>query len=61
MDTDSPITTPCPRCGGKGTHHIAARRRAKTGTQGIKGARDRAIVPYELSEDICIAVEKALA
>ena len=32
--------------------HVAAPRGAKTGTQGLKGARTRSMVPYELSKEL---------
>jgi hypothetical protein len=34
------------------TCHVAAPRGAKTGTQGIKGAKNRSQVPYELGEEL---------
>ena len=39
--------------------HEAAPRGSRTGTQGIKGAKLRSMIPYELSESICDAVHKA--
>ena len=33
--------------------HESAPRGSRTGTQGIKGAKDRAIVPEELSKELC--------
>lgn len=39
--------------------HEAAPRGAKTGTQGIKDPAMRAFLPWELSEEICLAVEAA--
>jgi len=36
--------------------HIAAPRGSSTGTQGIKGARDRSRVPYELGKEILEAI-----
>ncbi len=38
--------------------HEEARRGAKTGTQGLKNSTLRALIPYELSLEICIACEK---
>lgn len=32
--------------------HVAAPRGSRTGTQGLKGAKDRSMVPYELGEEI---------
>lgn len=40
--------------------HDAAPRGSKTGTQGIKGSADRAIVAYEFSKSICEAMEQHL-
>lgn len=37
--------------------HEAAPRGAKTGTQGLKGARQRSQVPYKLGEEILKALE----
>ena len=50
-----------PMCKNGASCHESAPRGAKTGTQGIKGAALRAVVPYQLSEDVCIACEEALA
>lgn len=36
--------------------HEAAPRGSRTGTQGLKGAKDRSRVPYELSNEIRLAV-----
>lgn len=36
--------------------HEAAPRGAKTGTQGLKGARERSRVPYELGQEILYAL-----
>ena len=38
--------------GNKDCHHEPAPRGSKTGTQGIKGARDRSIIPSELFKEI---------
>jgi hypothetical protein len=37
--------------------HEAAPRGAKTGTQGLKGARERSRVPYALGEELLKALE----
>ena len=37
--------------------HEAAPRGAKTGTQGLKGARERSRVPYSLGEELLKAIE----
>ena len=45
-----------PPCKRGSLCHVSAPRGSKTGTQGIKGARDRAIIPHQLCEhivDIC--------
>jgi len=39
------------------TCHVAAPRGSVTGTQGIKGARDRSMIPYELSQELLKVVE----
>jgi hypothetical protein len=36
--------------------HEAAPRGSRTGTQGLKGAKERSKVPYELSKEICDAI-----
>lgn len=38
--------------------HESAPRGSRTGTQGIKGAKDRSRVPYELSKELLEAVER---
>jgi hypothetical protein len=38
--------------------HEAAPRGAKTGTQGLKGARERSQVPYELGEELLSVLTK---
>ncbi len=48
--------TPRERCTRGNPDHEEARRGAKTGTQGKKGAL-RALVPYELSLEVCLACE----
>ena len=40
------------------TCHEAAPRGSSTGTQGIKGARDRSRVPYSLGQEILEAIEQ---
>ena len=39
--------------GNPNCHHERAPRGAKTGTQGLKGAYDRSIVPAQLCKDLC--------
>lgn len=48
--------TPRPRCYNGDPCHDAAPRGAKTGTQGLKGAKDRAMIPLALSREITGAV-----
>lgn len=43
---------PRPVCKNGDSCHVAAPRGAKTGTQGIKGARDRGVIPPALFEEI---------
>lgn len=52
---------PRPRCKNGDFCHERAPRGAKTGTQGINGARNRSRVPFELSSDIRQACIRALA
>jgi hypothetical protein len=51
-----PNWTPRPACKNGDTCHISAPRGARTGTQGIKGAKDRSRVPYELGKEILDAI-----
>lgn len=37
--------------------HESAPRGSRTGTQGIKGARDRSMIPYELGEELLNAIQ----
>lgn len=53
--------TPRPRCANGAKCHEPASRGSKTGTQGISGAMARGMVPYELSQEICAAVESSLS
>lgn len=43
---------PRPMCSNGETCHEAAPRGSKTGTQGIKGSRDRAVIPPELCREL---------
>jgi site-specific DNA-cytosine methylase len=45
---------PRPRCSPSDSCHEAAPRGSKTGTQGIKGSRDRAIIPAELCRELAL-------
>ena len=46
-----------PMCKNGDPCHERAPRGAKTGTQGISGAAERAVVPYLLSLAVCEAME----
>lgn len=54
----SPHWTPRPPCKKRAKCHESAPRGANTGTQGIRGAAERAIVPWALWADILDALEK---
>ena len=41
--------------------HIPAPRGSKTGTQGLKGAKERSIIPHKLCEHIVDICEEGLA
>jgi hypothetical protein len=43
---------PRPMCKNGDTCHVSAPRGARTGTQGLKGARERSKVPYELGKEL---------
>ena len=49
-----------PPCKNGAPCHISAPRGSRTGTQGIKGAKDRSRVPYKLCEEILMSCRKAL-
>lgn len=51
-----PNWTPRTMCKNGMPCHEAAPRGAKTGTQGLKGARERSRVPYALGEEILAAL-----
>lgn len=50
---------PRPPCHNGNPDHEAAPRGARTGTQGISGARARSMVPYSLSLEIALACEES--
>ena len=50
--------SPRPMCANGASCHERAPRGAKTGTQGKAGAAERAVVPYELAMDVCLAAER---
>lgn len=47
---------PRPMCSNGDSCHESAPRGAKTGTQGIDGARDRSVIPAQLAEEIYDAI-----
>lgn len=49
-----------PMCGRGAPCHEAAPRGSRTGIQGKHSAEERAVVPYQLSEQICLAAESDL-
>lgn len=51
---------PRPRCQNGDPCHPAARRGAKTGTQGLRTSRERAAIPMALSDEIAAACEAAI-
>ena len=53
---DVPGWVPRPMCKNGDSCHVSAPRGAKTGTQGLKGAAMRSMVPYELGEEIRKAI-----
>jgi hypothetical protein len=55
--TNCMVWHPKPMCKNGAKCHERAPRGANTGTQGIKGARDRAIVPPALCEEILRAID----
>lgn len=52
---------PRPMCHNNDPCHEPAPRGAKTGTQGLSGAAERAVVPWELWEEILSAIERSQA
>jgi site-specific DNA-cytosine methylase len=50
--TNSKNWKPRPMCKNGSPCHISAPRGAKTGTQGLKGAYERSIIPEQLCEEI---------
>lgn len=51
--------SPQPACRNGDPCHEAAPRGSRTGTQGIKGSAARALLPYALSDEVRVAVERA--
>lgn len=52
-----PTWTPREPCKNGMSCHIAAPRGSKTGTQGLKGSRERSRVPYSLGEELLKSIE----
>ena len=50
-----------PMCSNGASCHESAPRGSRSGVQGIADVAVRARVPYQLSEDVCIAVERFIA
>lgn len=50
--------TPKEMCKNGAPCHEAAPRGSRTGTQGLKGAKDRSMIPYKLGLEILTAIEK---
>lgn len=46
--------------GNKNCHHESAPRGSKTGTQGLKGSRERGVIPEQLCEHICDICEELI-
>jgi|TARA_Y100000034_G_scaffold133735_1_gene200097 site-specific DNA-cytosine methylase len=47
-----------PMCKNGMSCHVSAPRGSKTGTQGLKNARDRSVIPFQLMEEIIEQIEK---
>ena len=58
--TNSKEWEPRPMCKNGDSCHERAPRGAKTGTQGLKNSALRALIPYELSLEICLACESEI-
>lgn len=56
--TNHPNPDFLPMCRNRDACHVAAPRGSKTGTQGLKGARERSMIPQKLCEHIVIICEK---
>jgi hypothetical protein len=52
--TNNPHWTPREMCKNGDTCHVAAPRGSKTGTQGLKGAEIRSIIPHELCMEVML-------
>jgi hypothetical protein len=58
--TNCPSWVPKPMCSNRGACHVSAPRGAKTGTQGLKGAHERAIIPPALCMDVLTSAMKQM-
>lgn len=58
--TNHPAPAFRPMCKNGDSCHAAAPRGAKTGTQGLKGAKERSVIPRMLCEHIVYICEKAV-
>lgn len=56
--TNATWWTPRPVCKNGDTCHEAAPRGSKTGTQGLKGAKDRGVIPPAIFEEILAQMPK---
>jgi len=56
--SNSTVWKPRAACKNGGPCHERAPRGSRKGVQGVKGAAERAIVPYELSLEVCKASER---
>lgn len=50
-----------PPCKPRSSCHESAPRGSRKGTQGLKGAKERGVIPPELGKDLCIQIEKVLS
>lgn len=58
--TNHPVPCFKPRCKNGDKCHISAPRGAKTGTQGLKGSKERSVIPKALCEHIVEICEKEI-
>ena len=55
--TNCRLWIPRPMCKNGDSCHVSAPRGAKTGTQGLKGAIERGVIPPELFNEIFEAIK----
>ena len=53
-----PTWLPKPACQNGDKCHVSAPRGSRTGTQGIKGAKFRSVIPEALCMEIIMAIEE---